>query len=71
MFDEGIYDNLVALKENFLDSSSYINQIYQGSLDVLEFLSSHSSDWKIEGEEIQFSTEELVNQYTDLVSKIK
>lgn len=71
MFDEGIYDNLVALKENFLDSSSYINQIYQGSLDVLEFLSSHSSDWKIEGEEIQFSTEELANQYTDLVSKIK
>lgn len=71
MFDEGIYDNLVSLKEKFLDSSSYINQVYQGSLDVLEFLRTHSNDWKIEGDEIQFSTEELVNQYQDLVSKIK
>ena len=71
MFHEGIYNQLFSLKEDFLDSSSYIEQIYEGSLDVLDFLRSHSSDWKIEGDEIQFSTEELVNQYQDLVSKIK
>lgn len=71
MFHEGIYNQLFSLKEDFLDSSSYIAQIYEGSLDVLDFLRSHSSDWKIEGDEIQFSTEELVNQYQDLVSKIK
>ena len=71
MFHEGIYNQLFSLKADFLDSSSYIAQIYEGSLDVLDFLRSHSSDWKIEGDEIQFSTEELVNQYQDLVSKIK
>lgn len=71
MFYEGIYDHLLSLKENFLDTSSYVEQIYEGSLDVLDFLRSHSSDWKIEGNEIQFSTEKLVNQYQDLVSKIK
>lgn len=71
MFHKGIYNQLFSLKEDFLDSSSYIEQIYEGSLDVLDFLRSHSSDWKIEGDEIQFSTEELVNQYQDLVSKIK
>lgn len=71
MFHDGIYNQLFSLKEDFLDSSSYIEQIYEGSLDVLDFLRSHSNDWKIEGDEIQFSTEELVNQYQDLVSKIK
>lgn len=71
MFSNGIYDNLIILKDDFLDSASYINHIYQRSLEVLEFLSSHSADWKIENNEIQFSTEELVNQYMELVSEIK
>ena len=64
-------ENLFILKDDFLDSASYINHIYQRSLEVLEFLSSHSADWKIENNEIQFSTEELVNQYIELVSEIK
>lgn len=71
MFNEGIYNHLLTLKDDFLDSSSYINQVYQGILEVLTFLSNHSNDWKIEENEIQFSTEELVNQYKNLVSKIK
>lgn len=70
-FHYGIYSKLENIKESFLISADNLNQIYSVSLEIFQFLNIHSSDWKIEGEEIQFSTEELVDQYETLTSQIK
>ena len=71
MFNYGIYDKLQNVKESLVQSKDNLNQIYDGSLEVLSFLSTYQNDWKIENNEIQFSTEDLVNQYTSLTSLVQ
>ena len=48
-----------------------MNQVYDVSLDVFSFLMKHSDDWKVENNEIQFSTNLLVEEYKSLVSSIQ
>lgn len=71
VFKHGIYDQLLELKKSFLESQDSMNQVYDVSLDVFSFLNSHSDDWKVENNEIQFSTSQLVQEYQSLVSSIQ
>ena len=71
MFNYGIYDKLQNVKESLVQNKDNLNQIYDGSLEVLSFLSTYQNDWKIENDEIQFSTEDLVNQYNSLTSLVQ
>lgn len=70
ILDSNIYVQLQNYKEHFLNRKEDMNQLFNTISQVFEFLSVHSSDWKIEDQEIQFSTEDLVNQYNHLVSTI-
>lgn len=71
IFEHGIYDQLLKLKTSFLESQESMNQVYDVSLDVFSFLKKHSDDWKVENNEIQFSTNLLVEEYQSLVSSIQ
>lgn len=71
IFKHGIYDQLLELKKSFLESQDSMNQVYDVSLDVFSFLKSHSDNWKVENDEIQFSTNQLVKEYQSLVSSIQ
>lgn len=71
IFEHSIYDQLLKLKTSFLESQESMNQVYDVSLDVFSFLKKHSDDWKVENNEIQFSTNLLVEEYQSLVSSIQ
>lgn len=71
MVHTSIFDQFQNYKQQFLESREHMELVFQTSLSVFAFLSSHVDDWKIENDEIQFSTEELVNEYQDLVSSVQ
>ncbi len=71
MVHTSIFDQFQNYKQQFLESKEQIELVFQTSISVFEFLSSHVDEWKVENDEIQFSTEELVNEYQDLVSSIQ
>ena len=66
-----ISSSLEELRSSFSQSKEHMNSTYDATLSVLNFLTEHANDWKIEGEEIQFSTEELVTQYNSLVTGLQ
>ena len=66
-----ISSSLEELRSSFSQSKEHMNSTYDTTLSVLNFLTEHANDWKIEGEEIQFSTEELVTQYNSLVTGLQ
>ena len=71
MFQNGIYHKLSNCRGVFLRNQEDMNQVYDVSLQVFKFLKKYADDWKIENNEIQFSTQTLVQQYTSLVSSIQ
>lgn len=48
-----------------------MNNVFNVINNTLNFFKINADSWKIENNEIQFSTEDLVNQYNDLVSNIE
>lgn len=46
------------------------NEVYDVSLEVLDFLSLYKDSWKLEDGEIKFSNNDLYNYYNSLISKI-
>lgn len=58
-------------RELFLGSQNKMNHVFNVINNTLNFLKINADSWKIENNEIQFSTEDLVNQYNDLVSNIE
>ncbi len=70
MFDDGMSNDFVASQNLLLEHKEEINQIFQVSLNVFDFLSLHADSWKIEDGEIQFQTSELLNQYNALIALI-
>lgn len=71
MMESGILDQLESYKEIFLKSENHMNQVFNTTIQVFDFLKSNVDNWKIEENEIQFSTEDLVTQYNTLVSGVK
>ena len=61
---------LQSYDEFFLESENQMNNVFNTIINTLNFLKSNQDNWKIENNEIQFSTEELVNQYNYLVSTV-
>ena len=47
------------------------NEVYDTSLDVLNFLIIYKDLWKLENGEIKFSNVDLLNYYNSLIDKIK
>lgn len=61
---------LQSYEEVFLKSENQMNNVFNTIINTLNFLKNNRDNWKIENNEIQFSTEDLVNQYNSLVSTI-
>ena len=70
MFDDGMSNDFQASQDLLLSHKDEVNQIFQVSLDIFDFLSLHADSWKIEDGEIQFQTSELLNQYNALIALI-
>ncbi len=53
------------------ESKSNVNHIFEISYQTLTFLVTHKEEWQLENNEIQFKTDELVNQYNSLIGSLK
>lgn len=58
------------LKELLKKTKIRVNNTYDVSYDVLNFLKVYKDEWELEDGEIKFRTDELYNYYTSLISKI-
>ncbi len=58
-------------KELFTHSRDDFNYILDVELEVITFLKNNKDNWELRDKEIQFRTNDLLNQYNLLVSKIK
>lgn len=67
-----LYTEIVSLEENATKNANVIeaNNVYLDKLlQILNFLTSNSSSWKVNGEVIEFATDELVNTYNNLLAE--
>lgn len=53
------------------ESKTNINHIFEISYQTLTFLVNHKDEWQLENNEIQFKTDELMNQYNSLIGSLK
>ena len=53
------------------ESINQIIELLNNSEEIIDFLSTNSNSWEIEDELIIFDTEQLSNQYLDLLNKIQ
>ena len=53
------------------ESKSNVNHIFEISYQTLTFLITHKEEWQLENNEIQFKTDELMNQYNSLIGSLK
>ena len=53
------------------ESKSNVNHIFEISYQTLTFLVNHKDEWQLENNEIQFKTDELMNQYNSLIGSSK
>lgn len=71
VMDSSLFIKLKQYKSSFLESENRMNNIFNTITDVLVFLKSNPDDWKVEDNQIQFSTDDFVNHYNFLVSNIQ
>lgn len=71
MFEDTVQSDLQEGKFSLENTKVQINALFDGSLEVFSFLKANASSWKIEDNQIMFATNELVDQYNILISKIK
>lgn len=71
MLDDTVQEDLQEAKSLLLSTKTTINTLFDVSMEVFTFLKANADSWKIEDNQIKFSTEQLVNEYNLLVSKIK
>lgn len=71
MLDDTVQEDLQEAKSLLLHTKTNINTLFDVSMEVFTFLKANADSWKIEDNQIKFSTEPLVNEYNLLVSKIK
>lgn len=70
MFNDDIVDNIHEAKDLLNKTKIRVNNIYDVSIKVLNFLNLYQESWKLEDGEIKFQTEELYNYYISLIEKV-
>ena len=70
MFDDDMRDGLNESKELFQQTRSKMNNVYDVSLEVLNFLKTYNDSWELDNGEIKFKTNDLRNYYDTLIAKL-
>lgn len=71
MFDDDMKDGLNESKELFQQTRTKMNNVYDVSLEVLNFLKTYNDSWELDNGEIKFKTNDLRNYYDTLIAKIE
>ena len=71
MMDEEIAQDLKTAKEELEKSAEQINSLLSVQEQVINLLADNKEKWEIKGEQIQFSSRILLNQYNELVGRLQ
>lgn len=71
MSSDEMEKDLNNVKTSLEKTKDDMNNIYDVSLEVLNYLSLYSDKWKLEDGEIKFETEDMYNYYMGLINKLK
>lgn len=70
MFSSNMRSNYNSTIELLKSTKSRMNNVYDTSIEVLNFLVLYKDDWVVEDGEIKFKTQDLYNYYNELISKV-
>lgn len=70
MFDSSMRDELHESEELFIRTQVRMNNVYDVSITVLDFLRTYNSSWVLEEGEIKFENQQLYDYYNSLINKI-
>ena len=71
MMDEEIVQDLKTAKEELEKSAEQINSLLSVQEQVINLLADNKGKWEIKGEQIQFSSRILLNQYNELLGSLQ
>jgi len=71
MFDENMTDELQQSRELFQQTRVKVNEVYDVSLSVLNFLTTYNDSWELDDGQIKFKTPELCQYYESLIAKVQ
>lgn len=71
VFSEELINQYENNKELLKEMRSKYNDVYDTSLEVLNFLITYKDSWTLEDGEIKFINNDLLNYYNSLIAKIK
>lgn len=58
-------------KETLTETKTRVNNIYDTSSSVLNFLVKNKDNWKLENGEIKFKNQNLYNEYNNMIKNVK
>ncbi len=70
MLSSNMRSNYNSTIELLKSTKSRMNNVYDTSIEVLNFLVLYKDDWVVEDGEIKFKTQDLYNYYNELISKV-
>ena len=71
MFDDDMRDGLNQSRDLFQRTRTKMNNVYDTSLEVLNFLVTYHDSWELNNGEIKFSNNELYQYYASLIQKVQ
>ena len=71
VFSEDLTNQYENNRELLKEVRSNYNEVYDTSLEVLNFLVTYKDSWSLEDGEIKFINNDLYNYYNSLIDKIK
>ncbi len=70
MLGEKMDEDLKQMVDSLEEASTTINNIFDTQEKVINLLIDNKGKWEVEGNEIQFNTQKLVNEYNNLIGSL-
>lgn len=70
MLDKSMLEEFSSTQKTLQETKVRVNNIYDTSTSVLNFLIKNKDNWKLEKGEIKFKTQALYNEYNNMIKKL-
>lgn len=70
MLGEEMSQDLKDTEAELVDSKEMLNEVYDTQENVIDFLVKNKGKWSIEGDELQFESDDLANKYEELIDSL-
>ncbi len=70
MLGEEMSQDLKDTEAELVDSKEMLNEVYATQENVIDFLVKNKGKWSIEGDELQFESDDLANKYEELIDSL-